>query len=222
MSRSTSTNFTGGNSFPKADAATDPFLRQDIQQLAAAVDGHDHTTGKGLAVTGGIVKYAEVVLGSAQASVTLPVAGSLPQTYRSVRITGQARCDVASTGTRFGVRFNADSSAIYDYQIFQNNQSATGQDFARDQTNAGVASAPGTSTTTGSATAFQLLIPNYSGTTFWKEGTTASAWRGSGLNMEITYGGIDWRSTAAITSVTLVMTSGNFIAGSVFSLYLEP
>jgi len=53
MTRTSSSNFTGANSFPKADAATDPFLRQDIQQLAAAVDAHDHTTGKGVVVTTG-------------------------------------------------------------------------------------------------------------------------------------------------------------------------
>ena len=51
MSRTTSTNYgTPGTSFPKADASTDPFLKEDIQELADAVDDHDHSAGRGLAV----------------------------------------------------------------------------------------------------------------------------------------------------------------------------
>lgn len=51
MSRTTSTNFgMPGTSYPLADAGTDPFLKEDVQDLAAAVDDHDHSAGRGLAV----------------------------------------------------------------------------------------------------------------------------------------------------------------------------
>jgi hypothetical protein len=51
VSRTTSTNFgTPGTSYPLADAGTDPFLKEDVQDLAAAVDAHDHSAGRGLAV----------------------------------------------------------------------------------------------------------------------------------------------------------------------------
>lgn len=51
MTRSTSTNYGApGTSFPMADAGTDPFLKEDIQDLAEAVDDHDHSAGRGLAV----------------------------------------------------------------------------------------------------------------------------------------------------------------------------
>lgn len=51
MTRSVSTNFGApGNSFPMADSGTDPFLKEDIQDLANAVDDHDHSAGRGLAV----------------------------------------------------------------------------------------------------------------------------------------------------------------------------
>lgn len=53
MTRTTSTNFTGANSFPKANAADDLFLRADIQDLAAAVDAHNHTMGKGVVISAG-------------------------------------------------------------------------------------------------------------------------------------------------------------------------
>lgn len=51
MTRTISTNFGApGTSFPKADAQGDPFLKEDVQDLAAAVDDHDHSAGRGLAV----------------------------------------------------------------------------------------------------------------------------------------------------------------------------
>ena len=48
MARTTATNFSGGLQFPYATAATDLFKKEDVQTLALAVDGHDHSTGKGL------------------------------------------------------------------------------------------------------------------------------------------------------------------------------
>jgi hypothetical protein len=55
MTRTTATNFTGVNQFPKADAATDLFKKEDVQVLALAVDAHDHTAGKGLPMTAGAI-----------------------------------------------------------------------------------------------------------------------------------------------------------------------
>lgn len=48
MARTNAVNFSGGLQFPMANAATDLFKKEDVQTLALAVDGHDHTTGKGL------------------------------------------------------------------------------------------------------------------------------------------------------------------------------
>jgi hypothetical protein len=48
MARTLATNFSGALQFPKADAATDLFKKEDVQQLALAVDQHNHTSGKGL------------------------------------------------------------------------------------------------------------------------------------------------------------------------------
>jgi hypothetical protein len=51
VTRTVSTNFgTPGTSYPMADAGTDPFLKEDVQDLANAVDDHDHSAGRGLAV----------------------------------------------------------------------------------------------------------------------------------------------------------------------------
>jgi hypothetical protein len=48
MARTNSVNFTGPLQYPMANAATDLFKKEDVQTLALAVDGHDHSSGKGL------------------------------------------------------------------------------------------------------------------------------------------------------------------------------
>ena len=55
MARTNTTNFSGGLQFPYATAGTDPFKKEDVQTLALAVDGHDHSTGKGLPLAAGSI-----------------------------------------------------------------------------------------------------------------------------------------------------------------------
>lgn len=71
MARTTATNFTGPLQFPYATAATDIFLKGDIQTLALAVDGHDHSSGKGLplvaaAIPTGLITSAMIADGTIQ------------------------------------------------------------------------------------------------------------------------------------------------------------
>jgi hypothetical protein len=70
MARTTATNFTGTLQFPYATASADLVLKEDIQTLALAVDGHDHTPGKGLAP-------AFVELLEQSSSPATPAAGHL-------------------------------------------------------------------------------------------------------------------------------------------------
>ena len=55
MARTTATNFTGGLQFPYATAATDLFKKEDVQVVAQALDQHDHSSGKGLALAAGAI-----------------------------------------------------------------------------------------------------------------------------------------------------------------------
>ena len=55
MARTNATNFSGALQFPMASAGTDLFLKEDVQTLAKAVDGHDHTNGKGLPIPTGYI-----------------------------------------------------------------------------------------------------------------------------------------------------------------------
>lgn len=60
MARTNATNFSGGLQFPYATAATDAFHKEDIQVLAQAVDQHDHSSGKGLALSSGSIPTGSI------------------------------------------------------------------------------------------------------------------------------------------------------------------
>jgi len=69
MARTNAVNFSGALQFPMASAATDLFKKEDVQTLALAVDGHDHSTGKGLilpasAIPDGSITSAKIVDGT--------------------------------------------------------------------------------------------------------------------------------------------------------------
>ena len=50
--------------FSRATAATDLFKKEDVQNLAAAVSTHDHSTGKGLALGNGVITAAMLASGA--------------------------------------------------------------------------------------------------------------------------------------------------------------
>jgi len=52
MTRQNAVNFSGALQFPYANAPTDLFKKEDVQILAQATDGHDHSSGKGLMIPG--------------------------------------------------------------------------------------------------------------------------------------------------------------------------
>jgi hypothetical protein len=68
MARTNAVNFSGALQFPMADAATDLFRKEDVQTLAKAVDGHDHSSGKGLVLAPGIITSAMIADGTIQGS----------------------------------------------------------------------------------------------------------------------------------------------------------
>src|SRR4029434_1978394 len=80
MSRSTSANYLTP-SFPKADSDGDAFLAEDVQQLAAAMDDHNHSAGKGLAVQ--VVQQPMIWRGTWSASTAYVVNDGVPYTGSS-------------------------------------------------------------------------------------------------------------------------------------------
>jgi hypothetical protein len=178
------------------------------------------TTGGG---NGGSTAYtSEVLVTTAVASVTLPPTGTLPQTYRNARIVFQARGSNASQTVALMLRFNGDATNVYDYSLFFGLLGANASQQAA-QPYIMVAELSGNTAPANTSGSGEILVPNYSGTTFRKQTSTrAFDKKGDSTNNFATWiNGGEWRNTSAVTSITLLPNVGNFMAGSLFRLSLE-
>lgn len=158
------------------------------------------------------------------ASATLSVS-SIPSTYTHLMFIFSGRGDAAGQTFRdVFIRFNGDSGSNYDQQDAHFVSNASGLSQAVGQTSALFASTmPAASATANRVLSATGWVPNYKNTTFDKQG-----WSGSGFT--IGTGGFNvgsgcisfnWRpsSPAAITSITLIPQSGNFVANSGLWVY---
>lgn len=162
-----------------------------------------------------------VVEGGATASVTF---GSIPSTFSHLQLTWHARGDTSGNNTLLLLRFNGDTSAIYQRQFIEaiaNGGGGSGSTANQTSIIAGQVSAAsatanfwagGTITITGWASPGGYLNTVATGTAFVTNSTNSYC----GL-----YCG-QYNSTGPYTSLTLLPGAGNFVTGSAFSLYGYP
>ena len=170
------------------------------------------------------VKINESILTVAAASVTF---SSIPGTYRSLVLECASRGDAAQQFVGVSLRYNGDSGTTYDYEQLTGAGSAPQAFEALNATSTIIGETPGATTVAGSAAVHTVVIPWYAGAAFWKLHTASHALSGqtSGGQASQLYSKHwvgRWRSTAAITSITILASAGNFVAGSSFALYGLP
>jgi len=167
----------------------------------------------------------ETILTATQATIPIP---NIPQGYRDLRVEILARSDQATSFVNLGLQFNGDTGSNYAYNssYAASNAfgSAGGQGTAQAQAYFNMAT-PGSSAQAGYFGKSSLHIPDYSRTT--TSNKVASAYGGvflatSAGNVGVDIGVAFWASTAPITSITLLLSAGNFIAGTVVRVYGEP
>lgn len=143
-------------------------------------------------------------LGSATSSVTF---SSIPQTYTDLVLVIAGNAGGATSAT---MRFNSDSGTNYSNTYIQGDGSSVGNFRDVNQT----ANWAGSFYNTTNPTVAKHSIMNYANTTTYKTSIIradyATGYTATAVQM--------WRSTAAITSITLA-TGSNFSTGTVFSLY---
>jgi hypothetical protein len=168
----------------------------------------------------GMVQLGQQTLGSSVSTVTF---SSIPQTYSNLIITVNARSDYSGYAQDCYTQFNGDTGANYSRCYFNANGSTsnTGDNVSTAQP--GGFDIVSASATSGFATYGTMCIINYAGSTFVKTATiqqVSPQTLGSGSTGLVLQTNLYlWNNTAAITSVLLGMVSGNFITGSVFTLY---
>lgn len=152
-------------------------------------------------------------LGSDTATVTL---SSIPSTYTDLRLIVSSRCTGAqnSSGMDALAYYNADQGSNYSMtQLYGNGSAAAGnRSSAISYAYFGITS----NSSTNDNPTFIVDIMNYANTGVYK---TAIA-RPDSPSQSVSLRGVLWRSTAAISSISLYPElSLSFKAGSTFTLY---
>ncbi len=194
-------------------------LLDDLDKLAARVRDLEASR----AVGGQQLLYKTVLAGPASV-VRLPGAGSIPQNLTNLRLIISAKSDGtgASGYDAAGLQFNGVTSASYDWNSYWVTQGSTtmnaiGGNATTNMQCAEIWNAHFGSAGRGIAT---IDIPNYSDVNNIKSFSGQStAVDGGTAGILQAYGGSMTGSTAAITSLTVVMGVGSFVADSTFCLY---
>jgi hypothetical protein len=159
---------------------------------------------------------------------TVPVANfdftGIPQIYRHLKIVFAGRGDTNANFTSFSLRFNGDSGNYYNMVNFY--IASDGSEANNDSGTIGGSALtiwriPALTGIAGMVGSSEMLVFNYSGTTFFKNIHTMNLCQEDTADNIIESMWLHgmWRKTAAINQITISPAAGNFIAGSVASLY---
>jgi hypothetical protein len=150
---------------------------------------------------------ANITLGSAASSI---VFGSLPSSYRDLVIVFVG---AGSTTLQGRIRLNGDTGANYSYMRVSGNGTAGSGANANFQTS-GFISAIAQATATG-ALQMNINIMDYSAT---DKNTSIISRAGQAANGTEAFAN-RWANTAAVTSVTILTSTGNWAAGTTAAIY---
>lgn len=158
---------------------------------------------------------ATTTLTAGTASVTF---SNIPQTYTDLVLVANIRIS-GTGGEGIGIRFNNDSGSNYSYtRVFASTSAVS--DVGTNLTSTDGGYFPGSDSSSSLFDPGIYQIMNYSNTTTNK--MVITRWNNN-QNPGTTHVGFNaglWRSTAAITSVTLAKDGGKtFVSGCSFTLY---
>lgn len=163
--------------------------------------------------TGSFFPLGEFTLASAQATVTF---SNIPQAYTHLQLRWISKSD--STGSYNWINFNGDTSSLYANHYLYGDGSSP---FAGADINQARINLYGSSVTSSQANTFasQVIdILDYRNTNKFKTVRALGGQDSNGSGVIFLSSGL-WRSTNAITSITITPNSNNLAANSMFALY---
>lgn len=195
-------------------------IRKDVDENKEGIKTLEQTVNTHLAETVTIKLYEEI-LTTDTASV---IISNLPQTFKDIRcvLTGRGTSSSANAGVH--LQLNGDINANYHYEFARISGTTSPtlyEGIATNQMMLGFI--PAANVDTYAAGTVDFTIYDYARTTWEKHLFFNNAMRQgtvSGSIFAISGSGF-WRSTNAITSLTLRPLSGSFKAGTVISVYGE-
>jgi hypothetical protein len=199
-----------GNAVPGTTAQLVPALPSDGTKYLNGLGAFTVPAGGS---AGAWTKLTEVIVsGSVAANISF---SAISQSYRHLHVKLVGRADANQSDTDVYMQFNGDTGANYDYMETYNG-SYQGSWAITAMRPGGLAGAtapanyPGSLETTIYDYARTVFIKNCQGLHMRKYGTTA------GYVMCVA---CNWRNTAAITSILLFPSTGNFVVGTIAQLY---
>lgn len=219
----------GGTDVPLGDGGTGASL---VDPNADRILFWDDSAGQvtwlevstGLTVSGTtITSSGEVLIEeyTADGTTGTKTFSAIPGTYRSLRLEWVGRSSQAATSTNITVQFNGDTASNYDSQLKAASATTLSASESLGATSALVGSLSAASATANYAGSGRLFINEYAGTTFFKSGQSQYSYQTGTASGNLTNRAyvIGWRSTSAITSMTVALASGNYVSGTKLRLY---
>lgn len=184
---------------------------------ANKVYGTDGAGARGwLAAAGDFTKIAETTLADDNSNSIL--LDNIPGTYRHLLLVIQGRAVDAVTDREVHLRFNGDSAGNYDVQQIRGTATTVDGERLVGQTSMRLGRIAGGNAATGRGGSLVVWVPNYAATTFTKNAISDPISSGNDVP-EIHKNAGHWRSTAAITSITIQLNVGNMKAQTRVTLY---
>jgi len=165
-----------------------------------------------------LARIAGVVLATDAANIDF---SSIPGIYRNLKIVFMGRVNYASVSQELRMQINGDAGSTYSYQYMKGIAAAVSAAEAILTTSILLGSLPASNGGSSLAGSAEILIPNYAGTTFRKtiHAQVASQLAYTTGNLEVVSVAGFWANAAAINRVTIFPAAGNFLAGSLATLY---
>ena len=155
--------------------------------------------------------YEPIATTSTSSSTTTILFNSIPQTYTDLIIVASTSLVTSTPINNYFVTYNSDTGTNYSGTYVGGTGTSTSSGRNSNQTRLDISYQP--STQMGNII-FQVF--SYSNTTTFKSSLSRSNNYTGG--MVFLYTGL-WRSTAAITSISITAGTTNIATGSTFSLY---
>lgn len=182
--------------------------------------GRITSAANGTGAGGDITQIAQIVVSTPANTETF---SSIPGTFSNLRVTVSGRFSDAASNENLNIQFNGDSGSNYDLENLQGLSGTVSAVGSAAQTSGFVGRLPAGNATANFPGQSIIDLVNYAGTTFFKTANGSGGYlttAGTVGTYTTLMNTTTWRSTAAITSITLVDGGGgNFVAGTVLTLY---
>lgn len=159
-------------------------------------------------------------LAAAGTVITLP---TIDQTYKHLELRIFGRSSAAAAIDVVTLRYNSDASGIYHGQLLTvNAATATASEHPPGSTYASLGNVPAASSAGAEFGAITTSIPAYTSTAGYKRLTSQSHHEGNNLAGQsvLTLAGMSWYGgPTPVTLIQLGLTAGQFVAGTIVSLY---